>query len=71
MLGNFACFLLSTDYVLLGFFFFQKNLFRISTEASGSNSLDPYQAMQFGGPNLGPKYKGTNVATRWKRKKNL
>ena len=51
MLGNFACFLSYVDF----FFFklnFSKNSFRNAIRVS--NSLDPDQARQNVGPDLGP-----------------
>ena len=50
ILRKFACFLSPAD-------FFQNKLLRkfISGIQSESNSLDPYQARHFVGPDLGPK----------------
>ena len=50
LLGNFSCFLLSTDF--FSKITFSKNSFR--NTIIKSNSLDPDQARCFVGPNLGP-----------------
>ena len=64
MLGNFACFLSSADFVC--WFFskstFSKNSFRNIIRTS--NSLDPDQAWQFVRPELGPNcFKGYQQTT--------
>ena len=50
ILGNFACFLSSADFVFKINFF--ENSFRNTTRVS--NSLDPDEARRFVGPDLGP-----------------
>ena len=50
MLGNFACFLLSVDFLLK--LTFSKKSFRNTIRVS--NNLDPDQARRFFGPDLNP-----------------
>ena len=51
MLGNFSCFLLSSDFFPK--LMFLENSFKNTTR--GSNSLDPDQVRHFVGPDLGSR----------------